>query len=226
MKLAARTALLFLMMLSAAAAAVAMRPTQKLADLRPKLDLEQLIPHEFEGWHEERRITTQIIDPRQKEQIDKIYNQTLTRTYVNPQGKAVMLSIAYGGDQSDSLQVHLPEGCYAGQGFAVGELKRDKIQIGTQKIPISRMVATLGARVEPVTYWITTAGKVSNNTWDMKFQKLSVSLFGKVPDGMLVRISSISGDTASAYDTQRQFASAMVNSISPEHRERFVGSQP
>ena len=49
--------------------------------------------------------------------INKIYNQTLTRTYINPRGDRIMLSIAYGRDQSDALQMHKPELCYPAQGF-------------------------------------------------------------------------------------------------------------
>ena len=32
--------------------------------------------------------------------ISKIYNQTLTRTYVNLRNERIMLSIAYGGDRA------------------------------------------------------------------------------------------------------------------------------
>jgi len=47
-----------------------------------------------------------IANPEQEAQINKIYNQTLTRTYVNPTGERIMLSIAYGGDQTDNMAVH------------------------------------------------------------------------------------------------------------------------
>src|SRR4030065_72730 len=79
------------------------------ADAGPKIDLEVLIPKTFGDWKIDETIAPLIANPEQEAMINKIYNQTLTRTYVNPKGERIMLSIAYGGDQSDSMAVHKPE---------------------------------------------------------------------------------------------------------------------
>ncbi|MEI6737508.1 MAG: exosortase-associated EpsI family protein, partial [Pseudomonadota bacterium] len=50
------------------------------------------------------------------------------------------------------------------------------------------------------------------------------ALTGVIPDGMLVRLSSIDKNTGDAYALQRQFANAMVESIDPKHRIRFAGN--
>ncbi len=134
-----------------------------------------------------------------------------------------MLSVAYGGDQSDSLQVHQPEGCYGGQGFAVGESIRGHLSTTFGDIPVTRLVASKGQRVEPITYWMVTAEKVANNAWDMKLAKLAYTLNGKIPDGILIRISSISADASAAYELQRQFAAAMFSSLSSADRKRLIG---
>ena len=109
-----RTGLLIAaLMFAASAAAVALRPTHKLADAGPKVDLEAMIPKQFGDWRVDDSIAPVLPAPDVQAKLDKIYNQTLARTYVNGRGQRVMLSIAYGGDQSDSMQVHLPEVCYA-----------------------------------------------------------------------------------------------------------------
>lgn len=73
-------------MLLAAGAAILLKPTQRVADQGPKVDLETMIPRTFGDWREEKQTSAQIVDPQQKELIDKIYSQTLSRTYVNANG--------------------------------------------------------------------------------------------------------------------------------------------
>lgn len=219
-----RNALLFVLMLCGAGLAVLLRANQKLTEQLPKVNLEEMIPRTFVGWREDDHLARQIVDPRQKQQIEKIYDQTLARTYRNSGGEAIMLSIAYGGDQSDTLQVHLPDGCYAGEGFSIGEESRGILATGFKEIPVTRLVASRGMRVEPITYWMTTAGKPSNNSWDMKKAKLEYTLRGKVPDGILIRVSSIGADTVKAWQTHHQFVAALLESVSPESRVRLIGT--
>ena len=49
----------------------------------------------------------------------EIYNQEVSRAFVDKEGHVVMLMIAYGESQSDRLQLHHPEVCYTAQGFRV-----------------------------------------------------------------------------------------------------------
>jgi hypothetical protein len=108
-----------LCMFAAAGMALALKPTTRIADAGPKIDLETLIPKTFGDWKIDETVTPLIANPEQEALIKKIYNQTLTRTYVNLRNERVMLSIAYGGDQSDGMQVHKPEICYPAQGFQI-----------------------------------------------------------------------------------------------------------
>lgn len=213
------------LMFAATALAVVLRPSSRVADEKPSFSLEKMIPEQFGDWRADRSVIPVQVSPDVQAELDKIYNQTLARTYVNSGGERVMLSIAYGGDQTDSLSVHLPEGCYGGQGFAIQEKIKGKIATAFGNIPVARLVASKGARVEPITYWLVSAGKVSNSSWNTKLAKLAYSIKGKIPDGMLVRISSISPDASNAYELQRQFSNALLSSMSPEDRERLVGQQ-
>jgi len=63
-------------------------------------------------WREDPQRIVQVVDPQTRELLDKLYSETLSRTYVNANGYRIMLSLAYGSDQRDSLQVHKPEVCY------------------------------------------------------------------------------------------------------------------
>ncbi|HSX92411.1 MAG TPA: exosortase-associated EpsI family protein, partial [Hydrogenophaga sp.] len=53
--------------------------------------------------------------------------------------------------------------------------------------------------------------------------ELRYGLRGRIPDGMLVRVSSIDRDTAKAHQVQADFANALVGAIDPAVRARFAG---
>ena len=214
-----------LCMFAAAGMALALKPTQKVADAGPKVDLEVLIPKQFGDWKIDTTIVPLLADPEVQAKLDKIYNQTLTRTYVNSRGEHIMLSIAYGGDQSDSMAVHKPEVCYPAQGFQI--LKSPTIEtFATDEgsIPVKRLVATQGQRIEPITYWTTVGGTVAVKGMKWKLQQIKYGLTGKIPDGLLFRVSSIQADDAKAYQTQDAFARDLLKAMTPSGRKRIIGT--
>ncbi|MBN8778012.1 exosortase-associated protein EpsI, B-type [Thiobacillus sp.] len=212
-----------LCMFAAAGMALALKPTQKLANNEPKIDLEVLIPKTFGNWKIDETIVPLIADPAQEALIQKIYNQTLARTYVNPDGERVMLTIAYGGSQSDSMAVHKPEVCYPGQGFQIIKNATGTFATGDGSIPVRRLVATRGQRIEPITYWTTVGDAVAVNGLKWKLQQLKYGLTGKIPDGLLFRVSSIDADDARAYQVQDEFTRDLIKAMSPSGRERIIG---
>jgi EpsI family protein len=223
MNLWLRNFILMALMLAASGLAIALRPTHKIADQGPKVDLETIIPHAFADWREEKQSSAQIVDPRQKELIDKIYSQTLSRTYVNDKGYRIMLSIAYGSDQTDSMQVHKPEICYPAQGFVLVNKEAGSLRLGNGSIPVTRLVTTLGPRSEPVMYWTTIGDRAVIPGIQKKIIEMSYGLTGKIPDGMLIRVSSIDPDTKNAYEIQNQFSAQMVQALAPEYWLRLTG---
>ena len=224
MKIPLRNLILMVLMLAASGMAVALKPTKKIADQGPKIELETLIPKHFGEWHEELVVSTQVVDPQQKATIDKIYNQTLSRTYVSAQGYRIMLSLAYGGDQSDAMQVHKPEVCYPAQGFTLNEKHADTLQLGNGSIPVSRVSTSLGQRNEPIAYWVTIGDRVVNSGGiQKKLVEMRYGLGGNIPDGMLIRVSSIDADNARAYEMHDRFSNQMLEALAPEARVRLAG---
>lgn len=209
-------------MLCASWLAVAMRPTIILADQFGKMDLETLVPKQFNDWKVEE-MTTHLVNPEEQAAVSKIYSQTLSRSYVNDQGERVMLSIAYGKNQSDSVGVHLPEGCYGGQGFSVHHSMNILFKTSFGSIPAGRLVATKGDRVEPVTYWLIVGDKSVFSGWDMKKVKLQYAIKGIVPDGLLMRVSSITPDLNYGYELQASFTDELLTVLSPSQRLRLMG---
>mgnify|MGYP000449828048 CR=1 FL=1 len=99
-----RAALVAALMVASFAVAAAWRPTAKLADSHPKIELESIFPKRFGEWTTDERMPVQLVSPDTAALLSKIYNQTLSRTYVNAKGQRMMLSVAYGGDQSDATR--------------------------------------------------------------------------------------------------------------------------
>lgn len=210
-------------MLASAALAQILRPHEVLANERPPIHLETMVPEAFGDWKESERISAQIVDPQQQKKIAEIYTETLSRTYENSKGYRIMLSIAYGKNQSDALQLHKPEVCYPAQGFRLASKQTGILALASGSIATTRLETSLGQRYEPITYWTIVGDHITKTSIDKKLVEMRYAFQGKIPDGMLVRISSIDRDTNSAYAIQSQFAAQMVSAISSETRNRFAG---
>lgn len=213
-----------LAILAAIPLATAITPTQKVADQGPKLDLEAMLPQRFGAWAVDESIAPLQADPRTTELLNKLYSQTLSRTYINQQGQRIMLSIAYGGDQSESMSVHKPEVCYPAQGFKVVKEGDASLDTGAGVIPVRRLVAVQGRRMEPITYWMTIGERVAQvQSAGWKLEQIKYGLTGRIPDGLLFRVSSITGDELGAYALQADFVRALMLSLPERDRPRFIG---
>jgi EpsI family protein len=164
-----------------------------------------------------------MVDPQQQEMIEKIYTQTLSRVYKDNHGYRIMLAIAYGDDQRDSMQMHYPEVCYPAQGFSLQGKQTGTLATENGLIPVTRILTNLGQRNEPVTYWTTVGNRVFQGGLQKKIAEMSYGLNGKIPDGMLIRVSSIDAEAPRAYEMQAQFIDQMLGALTSEHRQKLNG---
>jgi EpsI family protein len=216
-----------MLMIAASVMAANLRPQHKITEGQPKLMLEQAIPQQFNDWRV-LDLTAQLVNPEVQAAVNKVYAQTLSRTYTNAKGDVIMLSIAYGEDQSDSVGVHLPEGCYGGQGFNIGKVVRDKIATESLTIPVTKVIATKTNRIEPITYWLRTGEQLTYPGMDTKLARLQYGLTGHVPDGMLVRVSSLTrttetDDIAHAYAIHARFIQDLISATPYTKRHTLIG---
>jgi EpsI family protein len=220
----AASAVLGLAMAATSALTGALTPRLKLSQAQAKFSLEQMIPAQFAGWSVDASVVPLTPDPERQSVLEKIYDQTLSRTYVNRAGERVMLSIAYGGDQSRALQVHLPEVCYVAQGFEMVKVGEGALTTRFGPVPVKRLVARQSSRNEPITYWITVGDKAIKSSFEQKLQRLAYGLAGQIPDGMLVRVSTIQADERHAYRLQDQFVGQMLDALAVGDRVRLLGA--
>lgn len=223
MKLSVKNWTLLVLMVLAAAAAWSMRPTHFIATQRPKVDLEQLIPKQFGDWRELEQSSGQIINPQQSEILKQLYTQTLSRTYISKSGDIIMLSIAYGANQSDGVALHYPEVCYPAQGFQLVAAEQGTLSTGFGPIPVKRLMTKLGNRSEPVTYWTTLGDEVVQGGLSTKLAQMRYGFNGLIPDGLIFRVSTIDQDPGTGYKAQARFASELISALPPSSRLRLAG---
>ena len=210
-------------MLAAAGLALALAPRGKIADHGPKVDLETMIPKQFGEWNMDKTIVPLQVSPEAALVISTLYSQTLARTYINAKGYRIMLSIAYGSNQTDHMQVHRPDVCYPAQGFAIQSKHNEKLVTQLGDIPVRRMFAIQGSRYEPITYWLTVGDSAVEQNFQKKLVEMRYGLTGQIPDGLLFRVSSIDPSEQAGYDHQDKFVRDLLQAVTPAARIRLSG---
>lgn len=215
--------IIMFLMLGSSALAWALTPTLHIADHMEAIKLENAVPRAFGDWVELPGTPVSVVDSGSQQTIDRIYDQTLTRIYVNRDKYFIMLSIAYGRDQSDGFGLHQPEVCYPAQGFEVRTSRFEDITFGQYSLPAKRLNTALGNRVEPITYWTVIGEDNYRGGLQKKMRQVTYGFSGKIADGMLVRISSVDQQTETAYATQSAFARDLIAALPQHLKTRFTG---
>lgn len=218
-----RNFVLLALMLAASGLTMALHPSYKVADQRPEFDMQAMVPRAFGEWREEKQSSAQIVDPQTQETLDKTYSQMLSRTYVNPKGVRIMLSLAYGATQRGDIQLHHPEVCYPAQGFEQRSNTKGQLVTPNGVIPVRRLEMRSGARNEPVTYWAMIGDQVALGSVERKIIEMRYGMRGEIADGLLFRISTIGQDSAAEFEHQAAFASDLLGALSPADRHRVSG---
>ncbi|MGH6649071.1 exosortase-associated protein EpsI, B-type [Aquabacterium sp.] len=200
--------------------------TQAAMDTRARVPLEDIFPSQVGDWRLDPAAAVFVRPAVDQARRFQMYDQVLERTYINGQGQRLMLSVAYGRQQSVGLQMHRPEVCYQAGGFQVQDVRPETIQVLGQPFPVTRLQAHMDGRPEPITYWRLLGDGVVTDDSSFKLQQLSLGLRGRVLDGLLVRVSSIDRDTDGAHRRQARFADELARAMSPVQRQRAFGVAP
>lgn len=202
-----------------------LKPDVYFASTVSKLQLEAVVPSQIGQWKQIHLNVHGIVTPEQKIIEEEIYSQVLERFYEDKQGYRIMLSIAYGSDQRDGLSLHQPTVCYPAQGFEVGEKERVLFDLDGRSLSVERMVAKYQSRTEPITFWSMIGEHPFKNGLEKKIQEMRYGFQGLIPDGLLIRVSSIDADKTRAYERQRAFLESFIGALPNEFEARFIGGR-
>jgi EpsI family protein len=187
-------------------------------------DLDAMFPKQFADWRLDTSMPVILPSPDVQAQLDKIYNQVLTRTYINAKGQRVMLSVAYGGDQSDGTSAHRPEVCYPAQGFAITSNQVATLNVAGREIHVRKLMSQLGERKEPITYWVVVGGQIVTTGVSQKLAQMRYGLRGIIADGMLMRVSTIDTDMNHGHSVQARFINDLGTSMESSVANRVFGN--
>jgi EpsI family protein len=214
------------LMVTASIGAIVARPDIGAASPEPALSLEAMIPKRFGDWREIQ--FEHVVNPQERQLLEKLYSNTLSRTYVNSSGYMVMLSVAHGRDQRGDLAAHMPEICYPANGFTLHRNESGHVPTPFGEVSVRRLFTSKGAREEPVTYWFTFGGEpISLDQAERRLRRRLVELryafTGRIPDGLLFRVSSIDHEQSRANQLQDHFVNDLLRALSPFERKRLSG---
>lgn len=202
-------------------AAIARQPRVVAQPVR-KAALEKLVPLQIGDWR--YRDESGLVLPPPDALSDSLYSGLVTRTYSAPNRQPVMLLVAYSNKQDGMLQVHRPEICYPYGGYKLSPTREVEIANGVGgSIPANSFSADGVSRTEQVLYW-TRVGDYFPGSWSR--QRLAVmraNIDGLIPDGILVRVSMLAPDMASALPDLSAFAAALVRAAPPAGRRLLAG---
>src|SRR5216684_4386557 len=183
-----------------------------MARTSASLNLETVIPKQFGIWTLVPNISPVTpADPEGYVEPDpnstRIYSQEVGRGYTDGQGNIVMLLVAYGPVQNYRLKAHRPEICYTANGFRISDKTETAINYrdGATPIKMTRLIAQRESRLEPLSYWMRIGNDISNGVVDNQLSRLKYGLRGIIPDGALVRISTIGLPLEASFKLQDQF---------------------
>jgi EpsI family protein len=207
--------------LVAAGGAYARMPRDPLM-LIGKDQLDKIVPLKIDNWMYETASGLVLPPPDQLARL--LYDQQVARSYTSPDQLPVMLLLAYGSSQGGMLQIHRPEICYPASGFHLSETQVTSIPLAANRAVASRsFVASSDTRVEQVLYW-TRIGELVPTSWaGQRLAVVRANLHGQIPDGLLVRLSTVSNDADQAQATLKKFARAMLEAMPKASRHMLIG---
>lgn len=218
--LSRRSLLLGGMLLTTSAAAAALQLRVRFQQ-PVRADLGDDIPRGFGEWSEIDG--GDVVRPAEAAATSR-YDQEVSRVYTSEGVPGVMLMIAYGTTQSDTLQVHRPEFCYPAAGFSLGQPVTVRQPVGSSLyVPATFFTAVRGDRVEQVLYWVRL-GKHFPTSWlRQHLARLEDRIVGVVPDGVLVRASIINPDAQSSRQILSGFLDQLVQRSGTAARRALLG---
>jgi EpsI family protein len=205
--------------------ATALKP-RRLVPLLKSGSMAEIVPATFGAWRSE-----DVGDPLAINGPGtlsaKLYNQLVTRIYTNDQTSAqVMMLLAYGGQQTDELQLHRPEVCYPAFGFTLVRNEPMTLPVAAGvDLPARRLIANGEDRQESVVYWSRMGEFFPDSSGEQREDRLRIAMQGIIPDGLLSRFSTVVADPTDAWREIEAFVPALVAAIAPNYRKVLIGTE-
>lgn len=188
----------------------------------PEGALDRLVPARIGDW---RAIEAGgVVLPAEGDLSDQTYNDVLVRVYQDGAGAAVALLLAYGSLQGRDMQLHRPELCYPAAGFEIRQAETLDLRLPNEPVISARLLDTASqVRPEQVLYWTRIGDEFPTTQLAQRISVVRHNLAGEVPDGILVRTSTVAQDGPAALPILRGFIATLVRDAPPATRKLLIG---
>jgi len=151
------------------------------AESLPRLDS---IPLDCQDW----RGQDFPLDERTAEILGADLN--LNRRYANGEGQTVWLFLSYFKDQRYGSQIHSPQNCLPGSGWAIVQKEMVKLKTGGDRLESRLLEARKGEKEVRVYYWFLTRSGTLADEYALKLDLISNALRGHPTDALFVRLTT------------------------------------
>lgn len=191
-----------------------LKPRTTLSLLTDK-KIADIIPTQFGAWRTDTADGIVQPPPQEGSLAATLYNETVSLSYRRAGDDArVMLLVAHGDSQSDTLQLHRPEVCYPAVGFEVDG--RETVQVPLANgatMPAVGLATHAGARREDVLYWTRLGEYLPMDMGEQRRDRLKTAMAGFIADGVLFRTSTLRLGDAPQWPVLAEFASALIQAV-------------
>ena len=207
-------------MLAASGLALAKMPSAQAAPIA-KDKFDDWVPDTVGPWR--FATVSGVVLPPPDALSDRLYDNIVARVYEAPEQPAMMLMIAYNNIQDGVLQVHRPEICYPVGGYTLTPTREYELSIGSRTLPANVFAASGPDRTEQILYW-TRMGDDFPRSWiEQRMAVARANVAGRIPDGVLVRLSLLGNNPAAALPLLECFARVFLDASPPQLRQILIG---
>jgi EpsI family protein len=209
----------------AAGAGAALKPRHEKR-LLTSGKVADLVPSAFDDWTSEEVGDAYAINGKGTLSA-KLYNELVVRQYTNLKaGSVVTMLLAYGGRQSDELQLHRPEICYPAFGYNLVRNEPFSLPIGpSASLPVRRLAAQADDRRESIIYWTRMGELLPQDGGQQRMDRLRIAMKGVIPDGLLSRFSMTGDYPEKDWISIAKFIDDLVTAIAPAKRNVLIGTE-
>lgn len=181
-----------------------------------------MVPDTVGQWHFQQ--TSGLVLPPEDALSARLYDNLVTRVYIDPAGQVIMLLIAYKNFQDGVLQIHRPEICYPAGGYKLSPTVATAIPFTAgRSLPANAFSASSNSHDEQVLYW-TRIGDAFPVRWtEQRLAVLRANLARINPDGMLARVSMPNDDMTASRPLMIKFIEDLRTAAPPALRRILFG---
>ncbi|MEE4207736.1 MAG: exosortase C-terminal domain/associated protein EpsI [Parvularcula sp.] len=177
------------------------------------------IPSKVGGWTSRR--SAELVLP-ELDGGEKLYENLETRIYEGSNLPSIMFLVAYSSVQINDVQVHRPEVCYPVAGLPIISSTPTTFQFRGKQIAARDVIADRRGPEEQILYWVRVGNRFPTTWLDQRMAMASDSLKGTLPDGVLVRISTIQKPGYRGMPILKDFARQLLDQSETKFRDTIL----